>query len=80
MQHLERMAVDDSHDRRLLAREVPVERADADARHGGDFIGTRPVVALLHQNEQLLRDVYRRSDMIGPEKLIFLDLLAISRP
>jgi hypothetical protein len=45
-----RVALDDGRDQRLLAREVLVERADADAGHGRDLVGARPVVAFLDQN------------------------------
>ena len=45
-----RVALDDGRDQRLLAREILVERADADAGHGGDLVGARPIVALFHQN------------------------------
>ena len=45
-----RVALDDGRDQRLLAREVLVERTDADAGHGRNFVGARPIVAFLDQN------------------------------
>ena len=38
LHHLVHMAVDDSRDQRLLAREVLIERADADARYGAAIL------------------------------------------
>ena len=44
------MAVDNSRYQRLLAREVLVQRTDADARNLGNSVGARSNVAFLEQN------------------------------
>lgn len=45
-----RMALDDGRDQRFLAREILVERANADAGDGRNPVGARPFVTLLRQN------------------------------
>jgi arsenite methyltransferase len=45
-----RVSLDNGRDQCLLAGEVLVERADADAGRGRDLVGARPGVALFDQN------------------------------
>ena len=50
LQHFVHVTVDNGRHQRLLAGEILVERTDADAGHGCDFVGTGPVIAFLRQN------------------------------
>jgi hypothetical protein len=50
LHHFVHVTVDHSRDQRLLAREILVQRTNTHARHGGDLVGARPIVAFFHQN------------------------------
>ena len=54
--HLVDVPLDERRDQRLLAREVLVERADADAGGVGDAVGAGAVVAFLDEDASSRRE------------------------